>query len=125
MLFDTDVLISFQRGHAQAAEWIDASPLRLISAQTYMELLQGAQSKAQHKMIRDFLKDFEFECLPITHNISHRATIYVEEYALSHGMRAGDALIAATAMEYGHTLLSGNIKHFRCIPNLTLKIFKV
>ncbi|MBL4818176.1 MAG: hypothetical protein JKY15_02945 [Deltaproteobacteria bacterium] len=64
MLFDTDILIWVQRGHQKASKLIDDNVKRAISAQTYMELLQGAHSKKQHVLIRDFLKEFNFEQYP-------------------------------------------------------------
>ena len=124
MLFDTDVLIWVQRGNTNAANLIDDAGDRHLSIQSYMELLQCARNKAQHRYIKDFLKDFSFEVLPQTQNIGHRAAIYVEEYTLSHGVRTGDALIAATAVENNLELCSGNKKHFQCIKDLKLKVFK-
>ncbi len=62
--------------------------------------------------------------LPLTENIGHRALIYIEEYTLSSGLRAGDAIIAATAIENNMTLVSSNAKHFRVIKDLKLKVFK-
>ena len=49
MLFDTDVLIFVERGHKKAAQIVDDSAERFISVQTYMELLQDAQNKKQHR----------------------------------------------------------------------------
>ncbi|SMN01503.1 Death on curing protein, Doc toxin [uncultured Candidatus Thioglobus sp.] len=95
-----------------------------ISIQTYMELLQGAKNKKQHKIIKDFITDFNFTTLPLTQNIGHRALIYVQEYALSHNLWAADALIAATAIENNLPLYSSNAKHFGCIENLDLNVFK-
>jgi predicted nucleic acid-binding protein len=89
-----------------------------------MELMQGAQNKRQQQNIMDYLNEFDFTVLPITENISHRAQIYSEEYALLNFIRAGDAWIAATAMENNLTLANANAKHLRCIPNLKFKLFK-
>jgi len=60
----------------------------------------------------------------LTENIGHRALVYVEEYALSASMRAGDAIIAATAIENNMMLVSSNVKHFKVIKELQLKAFK-
>ncbi|MEA3290843.1 MAG: PIN domain-containing protein, partial [Pseudomonadota bacterium] len=68
--------------------------------------------------------DFGVSILPLTENIGHRALIYVEEYALSSNMRAGDAIIAATAIENNMTLVSSNVKHFKVVKELRLKAFK-
>lgn len=124
MLFDTDILIWVQRGNARAADLIDSVDDRYISIQTFMELLQNALNKQQHRVVKKFITDYNFSVLPLTENIGHRALIYVEEYGLSHTMRAGDALIAATATENNLMLCTSNEKYFRTIKDLELKIFK-
>lgn len=124
MLFDTDILIWIQKGNVRAARLVDSEEERLISVQTYMELLQCAQNKKQHTATRNFLTDFDFNVLPLSENIGHRASIYLEEYSLSCGLRAGDAIIAATATENNLILSSSNAKHFKSIRDLKLKIFK-
>lgn len=124
MIYDTDILIWVQRGNEKAARLIEKNPDRQLSIQSYMELLQGAKNKTQHKYVKDFIKEFDFSILPLTENIGHRALIYVEEFALSSNMRAGDAIIAATAVENNIVLVSSNAKHFRAVGELQLKIFK-
>lgn len=124
MLFDTDIFIWVQRGNEKAAALMEKAAERYISIQTYMELLQCATDKRQHRLVKQFVADFGFIVLPLTENIGHRALVYVEEYALSHGLRAGDAIIAATATENNLPLASGNAKHFRAIKELELKVFK-
>ena len=124
MIFDTDILIWVQRGNLKAAKLIEKHKERYLSVQTYMELLQGARNKSHHKTVKDFIHDFQFSILPLTENIGHRALIYVEEFALSSNMRAGDAIIAATAVENNIALTSSNVKHFKPIKELQLKIFK-
>lgn len=91
---------------------------------TYTELLQTAKNKKQHEYTKGFPREFEFRSLPLTENIGHRAAIYLEEYTLSHGLRAGDALIAATAAENNLVLCSGDTRHFKAIKDLKLKPFK-
>jgi predicted nucleic acid-binding protein len=87
-----------------------------------MELLQGAKNKMHHKYVKDFISEFEFSILPLTENIGHRALIYVEEHALSSNMRSGDAIISATAIENNMTLVSSNVKHFKVVKELQLKV---
>ena len=125
MIYDTDILIWVQRGNESAAKLIEKDENRHLSIQGYMELLQGAKNKTQHKYVKDFISDFEFYILPFTENIGHRALIYVEEYSLSSNMRAGDAIIAATAVENNMVLVSSNVKHFKVVNELQLKAFRV
>lgn len=124
MIYDTDILIWIQRGNEKAARLIDRDDDKHLSIQSYMELLQGAGSKAHHRYIKAFIFDFGFSILPLTENIGHRGLIYVEEYALSSNMRAGDAIIAATAVENNMTLVSSNAKHFKVVKELKFKAFK-
>ena len=124
MLFDTDIFIWAQRGNAKAAKSLERAKNRQLPVQTYMELLQCARNKEQHMLVKDFLTEFDFEILPLTENIGHRAAIYVEEYSLSSGVRAGDASIAATATENNLELMTSNLKHFRPIQDLKIKPFR-
>jgi predicted nucleic acid-binding protein len=124
MLFDTDILIWIQRGNVKAAHLVDRTDERLLSIQSFMELLQAARDKREHAIIKRYLTDLSFSVLPLTENIGHRALVYVEEYGLSSGMRAGDAIVAATATENGLTLATGNARHFRPVKGLALRIFR-
>jgi len=49
----------------------------------------------------------------------------MEEYSLSHGLCMGDALIAATVESAGETLLTANVAHYKPLPNVSLKAFRV
>ena len=123
VLFDTDVFIWAQRGNAKAATLIEREPMRFLSVQTYLELFQDARNQTEQRTTKQFLVDLHFTILPLTETIGHRAMVYIEEYGLASGLRAGDALIAATATENNLTLMSGNGKHFKPIHALRLKIF--
>ena len=124
MIFDTDIFIWIQRGNIRAAKLVEMDVERSLSVYTYLELLQCAQNKNQHKNTSDFLKRFSFQTLPLSENIGHRAAVYIEEYSLAHGLRAGDAIIAATAAETGLVLCTSKKTHFNFIKELKLKIFK-
>lgn len=120
MIFDTDVFIWIQRGSKRAAVLFDRFPDRFIAVQTYMELMQGAQNLLQQTAARRFLRDFNVQILPFSAGIGDRAMSLVEEYALSHGMRSGDAIIAATALDAAQPLCTANVKHYRQIPLLEI-----
>lgn len=123
MLFDTDILIWAQRKNGNAFELMGDADERFISTLTFMELLQGARNKADIRIIKSFIYDFDFQTLPLTENIGHRGLIYVEEYGLSSGLQAADALIAATAVENNMALVTSNQKHFKPIRELNLHVF--
>lgn len=124
MIFDTDIFIWVQRGNKKAADLIDGEEERYLSIQSYMELLQCAKDKKQQRLVKQFISDLGFIVLPLSENIGHRALVYVEEYGISSGMRAGDAIIAATAVESNMPLASGNGKHFKVVKELEFKLFK-
>ena len=125
MIFDTDVLIWAARGNVKASKAIENSPKRQISTQTYLELQQCATDKRQQSLTRAFLRDFAFEVLPLTSGIGARSCALIEQFALSHNLRAGDAIIAATAIENDVMLCTTNVKHYRQIPMLSLFPLKV
>ena len=124
MMYDTDILIWIQRGHAKSARLVEKDRNTSVSVQSYMELLQGARDKAEQQVIKDFVYAFDFAILSLTENIGHRALVYVEEYALAAGMRSADALIAATAVERNLELVTSNTKHFRAVRDLRLRPFR-
>lgn len=124
MVFDTDMFIWVQRGNAKACKLMERESERFLSMYTYMELLQCAQNKTQHMNTRKFLAEFDFNILPLTENIGHRASVYIEEYSLASNLRAGDALIAATAIENTMILCTSNTKDFKKIHDLELCPFK-
>jgi hypothetical protein len=118
------MIIWIQRGNKKAADLVDAEDDRCISIITYMELVQNAQNKEQQVIIKKYLNDMDFTLLPLSENTGHRASIYIEEYSLSHGISADDALIAATAIENNQMLVSGNNKHYKPIRDLNFKRFQ-
>ena len=124
MIFDTDVLVSALRGNAKALRLIDTTERLRLSIVTQMELLRGARDKGELRATTEFLADLGFQTLPLTETIGDRALVYVAEYALKSGIDVPDALIAATAAENAAALCTGNVKHFRSISELSIKVFR-
>jgi hypothetical protein len=124
MLLDTDIVIWALRGSRKAARRIDGEVSPKLSAISYMELLKGARDKREQTLIKRFLHEQGFELLPVDSRVSHRAVIYMEEFVLSSGMDMADALIAATASESALSLCTANDKHYKCIPELELDVFR-
>lgn len=123
MLIDSDVLVLHTRGNIAAAQRLNAIGQWQISIVTYMELAQGCSDKPNLDRLKKGLAARKVKVLQITPAISQRAADLVDTLALSHGMRLADALIAATAIEHSMPLLTGNLKHFLPITDLTVDAF--
>lgn len=123
MIIDTDVLIWYLRGKQSAKDCIESHLPFSISSVTYMELLQGMRNKQEISQLQKALHYWNVHIIHIDQEISSRATFYVQEYALSHSMQMADALIAATAVQFGETLITANDKHYKFIPNLNIQKF--
>jgi predicted nucleic acid-binding protein len=124
MLVDTDVLIWNLRGNAKAAERLDHAGGFVLSAVSYMELIQGVRDKAELVVLRRSLQYWGASVQPLDQEISARAIFLMETYALSHGLQMADALIAATATSLGATLVTANDKHYRMIDGLDIEVFR-
>ncbi len=125
MLIYTDIFIWYLRGRESAAVFLESSLNLQLSIITYMELVQGMRNKEELRLLRQTLGDWQAEILAIDERISYRAAHYVEQHYLSHNLRLADALIAATAVERGHSLATGNLKHYGMIDELELVAFRI
>jgi hypothetical protein len=124
MLFDTDVIIWALRGNTRAAAAIDRADSLELSIVSYMELVRGARDKRELYSTRMALTNLDFQILALSENIGHRASIYLEEYALKSNIGVPDALIAATAVENGQPLCTANVKDYRAIVEIQLEVFR-
>ncbi|HXP88340.1 MAG TPA: PIN domain-containing protein [Bryobacteraceae bacterium] len=124
MTFDSDVLIWFTRGEPEAIAWINTTPDRSMSIVAFIEVLQGARSRQDMRIIKESLNDLRFRILPLSESIGHSAAALIEEHAHSSGLRIEDALIAATAIEAGEVLATANTRHFAPIRGLAVKSFR-
>ena len=123
MLVDTDVLIWHLRGYPKATQRLDQLPKLILSAITYLELVQGMRNRRELLALQKSLAMRQAERLPLTPAITERATLLMETLALSHGLQVGDALIAATGLEHQLTVRTANAKHFSAVKGLQLERF--
>jgi predicted nucleic acid-binding protein len=124
LLIDSDVLVWLTRGHAGAARRLNALNPWRISVVTYIELAQGCRDGAELARLKKGLAARRTELVPITPIISERAVELIDRLALSHGLRLADALIGATAIALGATLISANARHFAAVDGLALEVFE-
>ncbi len=125
MILDTDVLIWYLRGSEKAKKVVEDAVPFAISAVTYMELIQGMRNRDEYRRFQKQVQRWNTEIIHIDQEISSRAVFYMQEYALSHSIYLADALISATVVQRGETLLTGNDKHYCFIPGIRCKKFEV
>ncbi len=89
-----------------------------------MELVQGCRTKQELKTVEEFIKVNIFTVIHPDEKISERAIRLLERHAFSDGLRAIDALIAATALTKNVSLATANYRHFKNILNLSILKFE-
>jgi predicted nucleic acid-binding protein len=126
VVFDTDVLVWFFRGSDRAFHFLSrvAHAHRTVSSLTLMELIQGCQSRSEMRHAKGFVLDNIPHLVHPDDAISHRALDLLERHAAAHGLRVVDALIAATVLEIGAVLATGNVRHYRSVAGLELLPFR-
>jgi predicted nucleic acid-binding protein len=121
LIFDTNILIYADRGVTSAKALIMDTQQRSISAVTYMEYVPFCRNK--RAVFENMLKVLQFTIHEIDDAISYQARQLVRQFALSHSMEMGDALIAATALAQKELLCTSNGKHFVAVKGLQLEFF--
>ncbi|MDA3790398.1 MAG: type II toxin-antitoxin system VapC family toxin [Desulfobacula sp.] len=124
MIVDTDVLIWYIKGNENAFEAIEDLNNFSISVVTYMELVQGMRNKNELNSLRQTLKIWNTKIIYISEDISAKAMFFVEQHFLSHSMQLADALIGATAISCGESILTANDKHYKVLKDLQIKKFR-
>ena len=124
MLFDTDVLIWAFRGNEKAARLVADSSDAQMSVVSYMELLRGSRNRDESRLLKSFVVDLGVRLVPLSENIGHRASVYMEEYGVKMALCVTDALIAGTAAEHHLVLCTGNRKHYQPIKDIAVHVFR-
>ena len=105
-VFDSDVLVDYLQGLAEAAVELGRYGERCISLVSWMEVMVGAGEAAEEAACRRFLDSFRV--LPITTRVAERAV----ELRRQHRLKLPDAIIWASAKEEGCLLVTRNTKDF-------------
>ena len=118
-IVDTDILIDGQRRLDDARDFLVRQRRVVglgISVISAMELVKGRQNALALARVEQFLR--VVQVLPISGTVSQVAYHLMQRFYLSHGLLIPDALIAATALDYGVMLYTKNVRHFLMIPGL-------
>ena len=105
-LFDTNILIDHLNGIKKATKELQRSDDLAISVITWIEVMAGAENKAQEAIVRAFLTNFE--CLPVTNAVAERAAVNRRVRRI----KLPDAIVLATAEAAGRTLVTRNVRDF-------------
>ena len=124
MIIDTDVIIWYLRGNIKAKKIVNDNVPFKISLISYLELLQGMRDKNELAALQKQLKKWSTKIILINESISAYAMFLVENFYLSHSIEAGDAIIAATALDNNEILLTVNYRHYSFIPNIQVQKFR-
>lgn len=105
-VIDTNVLVDYLRGIKAAREELLRYRAPAISLITWMEILVGAQSDEEERLLRNFLD--RFELLPITQAVADQA-VHIRR---ADRLRLPDAIIWATARSQNALLVTRNTRDF-------------
>jgi tRNA(fMet)-specific endonuclease VapC len=127
-VLDTDMLSEILKGRdanvvAKARQYHAEHGQFVFSAMTYYEVLRGIQLRKATRQIARFPQFASAAgVVPISIPILERASD-LWAMAVNGGHPNGDAdlIIAATSLEVGRVLVTGNTAHFAWIPGLKLE----
>ncbi len=112
-ILDTDILLDHLQGNQAALEYLSAqlkaSETLAISVITLTELLSGLRY-AEEPRINQLLRFFFI--LDINEAVARQASEYLRQFRPSHQLDLGDALVAATTLFAGGTLVTRNTKRY-------------
>ena len=116
-LLDTNVFVSFLRGHPPAVRYIEGlkgADDVAFSVITETELLTGSSCNDERKRRRVLALLGQWKKLDVTNPVAARAG----DIKRTQGLFVLDAIIAATALQAGAEVVTSNVKHFRKVDGL-------
>ena len=106
-VFDTNILIDYLNGSSKAAKELGLYEEKVISSITFCEVLVGAKTDEEKRLIRGFLSDFRVKEVDVI--VSNYAVGIRQEFRL----KIPDAIVYATAKAEGVVVVSRNTKDLK------------
>jgi tRNA(fMet)-specific endonuclease VapC len=126
-LIDTDILSEVLKKKdsqvlATAQAYLGQHQRLAFSAVTVYEILRGMRAKNAVRQLHDFLRTVSTsDVLPVSVPVLIRAAdLWADAVNGGHPRDDADLIIAATAIEAGRVLVTGNTNHFAWISGLAL-----
>jgi len=117
VLVDTDVLVDYLRGHAQAIAFVTKHAERIVlSSIVVAELYAGVKGEAEQAALDDLVS--LFRVVPVTVEIARRGGLLRRDFGKSHNVGLADAILAATAEIENADLSTLNVKHYPMLTRL-------
>ena len=127
-ILDSDILSEVLKGKdpqvaKHARQYLSQHAQLAFSTITYYEILRGIKAKQAIRQLKAFQQvTAAGEMMPITIPILDRAAdLWAVADAGGHPRGDADLFIAATALEVGRVLVTGNTQHFSWIPGLRIE----
>jgi predicted nucleic acid-binding protein len=105
-VFDTNCLIDYLNGRAEAKVEFDLYEEKIISVVTFMEVMVGAKSPEEREILHAFLQTFSMK--ELTRSVANLAITLRQQ----HRLKLPDAIVYATARDVGCNLVTRNTKDF-------------
>jgi predicted nucleic acid-binding protein len=126
-LIDTDILSELLKAKdarvlAKVQQYLAQHGRLTFSSITYYEVVRGLVAARASKQLASFLQTAgKSEVVPISLPILRRAAdLWATANASGHPRDDADLIIAATALDVGRVLVTGNTPHYAWIPGLQL-----
>jgi tRNA(fMet)-specific endonuclease VapC len=126
-LLDTDILSEVLKQRSpnvrkHARQYLRSHGQFALSAVTRFEIIRGYKERSATTPLARFLTFCGHSLiLPVTDAVFDRAAdLWVAARQGGHPFGDADLLIAATAIEHGRRLVTGNMSHFAWIPGLPI-----
>ncbi|MGC8551895.1 MAG: type II toxin-antitoxin system VapC family toxin [Phycisphaerae bacterium] len=117
ILVDTDVMVDYLRGHAQAVDFIKKyADHIMLSSITVAELYAGVRGQEEQEILDEVIS--LFLVVPVTAGTARAGGLLKRDFGKSHGVGLADAIIAATAQAANAQLRTLNAKHYPMIAGL-------